>query len=123
LEPTAGIFTRSKSAETITPITITHVEPIKRAASSEALRLPTSSEWDEADILMAAAINKRAFSAMDRTVGQRNVFTDPDGIKRAKQDTNASPYTRVLCRFKDGVNEVSMQNVQSYALFFNVVYS
>ena len=101
------IFTRSKSAELDTPITIVQDEPIKRTMSSVvALGLHENSEWDNTDS-MTTAINMSA-SSVQGIARQQNVIINPTLINRAKQEPNANPYTKVLCKFKAGENEVSL---------------
>ncbi len=92
--------TRLNSNEADTPITIGQDEPIKRTMSSvEALGLHEGSNWDDVDVIMATTGNKPESIIMSE-VGQHNVYTD--SIKPAKQDPDASPYTKVVCRFNDG---------------------
>ena len=105
-DPKPLFFTVPKNAEFDTPITIAHDEPIKRTMSAvEVLGLQANSEWDDADAMMPTDINMRASGGMG-VEGQKNADTSHNFIKRAKQESNASPYIKVLCRFKAGENEV-----------------
>ena len=100
--------TRSQSNETETPITtaLDNSGLFKRTTSAvEALGLHESSEWDDTDVMMTTTINSRASGVM-RAVGQQRDLTHPNSIQRAKQEPSASTYTKVLCRFNAGENEV-----------------
>ena len=83
-------FTRSASAETYMPIIFFEDESLtfKRAASADVSAVPTSarlrSDRNDTDLVMVAALQQRASS------------------------TKTSPYTKVLCKFNDGANEVSL---------------
>ncbi len=98
----SDFFKRSKSAETDT---ILKDEPFRRTMSSvEALGLRTDSEWD-ANSMMMTANDMRGFRVVGE-IGQHKVDFNPNAIKRAKQEANASPYTKVLCRFNAEESEV-----------------
>ncbi len=90
-QPASGrdSFTRSASAETLSPITTFDdlSFQFKRAASASASAEVTSISARQVDV---------------------DVFTAAD-FNRRMDNTKSSPYTRVSCKFNDGVvSEVSM---------------
>ena len=103
--PVSIPITRSRSDTGAQSKTV-HDEPIMRTMSSAAVlgRLAVL-EWEDADEM-------RAKSETFIRGGQEDKPQDvpasnnPDFVRRAKPDPNASPYNKVLCRFSNGEYEV-----------------
>jgi hypothetical protein len=61
-------------------------------------------EWDGADEITNTAAKK--LSDLGEEENQNVPTSNPNFIRRAKQDPSASPYTKVLCKFSNGEYEV-----------------